>query len=445
MRRLLAALILLVVTAACKRAEEPMAGGKPLSHWRKEATQVSLMSFWNSTKDERRAEAFRRLSEIGEPAVPALVDLMRDHGIPISGDAFNALANLGPRAASAVPDLIEMLDEAPLGLRRRAAWLLGTIGPAAEPATPKLAALLRHPDARLRDVAARALGQIGASGLAELDSARASGDARMRAASMRGHAAGPTDPAVRREFIASGLADANPEVRMRAVELLMTARRDEAESLAEFLVQALNDADPQVNRAAHRALTMYLQRGGATPALLVAVLKGGDAEARADVAWRLGQDAGLRSAPGVPAAARSSPGDPAVVAALLEALNDSIPVVRIYAARALTRDVGAARDRGVRQLRRDLPLVDPIVRVRAARALWDVSRDVAEVRPAYESGLGDPGQWNRVETISAIADMGAAAAAFVPHLERLAAEDPSPEVRDRAEKLLHAMRRTPGH
>src|SRR5687768_5787134 len=136
-------LMLALLTAACHR-EEPMAGGKPLSFWKKEATKVSLFSFWNSDRDYRRREAFRRLSEIGEPAVPALVDLFRNKGIPISGDAFNALANLGTRAAGAVPELLEILNGGNPGLRRDAVWLLGTIGPAAEPAVPSLTPLLQH-------------------------------------------------------------------------------------------------------------------------------------------------------------------------------------------------------------------------------------------------------------------------------------------------------------
>lgn len=174
MKRRLALLLIALIPAACQR-DEPVAGGKPLSYWKKEATQVSWMSFWNSDKDERRRVAFRRLSEIGRPAVPALVDLMREHGAPVRGDAFNALANLGPRAASAVPELLEMLNGDQPELRRDAAWILGTIGPAAESAVPSLTSLLQDPDPRLRDVAARALGQIGGSGHVALERTQTGG------------------------------------------------------------------------------------------------------------------------------------------------------------------------------------------------------------------------------------------------------------------------------
>ena len=432
MKRPLAALVLALTAAACQR-DEPMAGGKPLSYWKKEATQVSWMSFWNSTKDERRREAFRRLSEIGEPAVPTLVDLLRHNRIPVSGDAFNALANLGPRAAGAVPELLEMLNGDQPELRRRAAWILGTIGPAAEPAVPSLTPLLRHPDPRLRQVAAQALGQIGGSGLAALERARTSDDVRQREASMRGMSARPLDPASRRDLVGAGLADPSPAVRLRAVNLLMPVRREEAEALADYLVRALNDSDPRVNQAAHTVLTVYLQHGGATPRLLAAVLKGGDAPARADAAWRLGNGASEPSRPG------SVPSEPAVVDALLAALNDAEPKVRIYAGRALAYGSGHPSEQGIQRLRRDMPNVEPILGVRAARVLWGVAHDAAEVRPAYEAGLADPEMWHRVETISAIGDMGKDAETFVTHLERLL-HDPESIVRDRAGKALYAIR-----
>jgi HEAT repeat protein len=425
-------LVLALITAACQR-DEPMAGGKPLSFWKKEATQVSWMSFWNSMGGERRREGFRRLIEIGEPAVPALLDLLREHGNPVRGDAFNALTNLGPRSASAVPELREMLNGDQPELRLGAAGVLGRIGPAAESAVPSLTTLLRHPDPRLREAAAEALGQIGGPGHAALERAQTSDEARQRAASMHGMTARSLDPIARRELVATGLADPSPEVRLRAVDLLRTARREEAETLAVYLVKALNDPDPQVNQAAHTVLTIHLQHGGATPRLLAAVLEGGDAAARADAAWRLGYDAIERNRFG------STPNERAVVDALLRALKDSMPKVRIYAGRALAYGDGRPREQGIQRLRRDMPNVEPILAVRAARVLWDVAHNVAEVRPAYAAGLADPKKWTRVETISAIMHMGKDAETFIPHLERLL-NDPDPEVRDRAGKILYAIR-----
>lgn len=427
------ALVLLVFAATACQPNEPVAGGKPLSFWMKEATQVSLFTFWNSDKDERRRLAFRRLSEIGEPAVPALLDLMREHRDPVRGDAFNALANLGPRAASAVPELLEMLNDADLERRREAAWILGTIGPAAESAVPSLTSLLRHPDQRLRDVAARALGQIGGVGHVALEQARVSSDVRQRAASMEGMRSGSLDAVSRRAVVVAGLSDSSAEVRRLAVELLRSVGREEAEALAPYLVKALNDADPAVNGAAHSVLTGYLQHNEASARLLAAVLEGGDAGARADVAWRLGYDASERRY------LTSAPSDAAVVNALVRALNDPDPKIRIYAGRALAYGEGVPRTKGIQRLRRDIRKVEPILGVRAARVLWDVARNLAEVKPLYDAGLADPEKWHRVETISAIGDLEKDAAAFAAQLEGLL-NDPEPEVRDRAGKILYVIR-----
>jgi HEAT repeat protein len=410
-----------------------MAGAKPLSYWKKEATQVSFMSFWNSDKNYRRHEAFRRLAEIGEPAVPALVDLFRENGTPVTNDASNALANLGPRAAGAVPELIEILNDNNPDLQSRAAWILSRIGPPAVSAVPSLTRLLQHPNPRLREAAAQALAGIGGPGHVALERARASDDVRRREAALHGMAARPLDPTSRRNVIAAALADSSPDVRLRGIELLMTVKGVEAEVLAEYLVKALNDSDPRVNKAAHTVLTVYLQQGGATPGLVAAVLKGGDAEARASAAWDLGNRASEHRWRG------SAPNDPAVVGALLGALNDAEPKVRIYAGRALAYGDGPPSERGIRSLRKDMRTVEPLLAIHAARVLWAVARNVAEVRPAYEAGLADPAKWTRVATISAVADMGKDAETFVPDLERLL-HDPEPEVRDRAHKILYAIR-----
>jgi len=139
-----------------------MAEGEPLSHWRKEAQQVSMFSFWNSDKDERRREAFRVLSAMGGPAVPVLADLLKKD-VPVSGDAFNALTNMGPRAATAVPEMMNLLDSDDPKLQLRAAWILGTIGNAAKPALPKLVALEKTATGRLKEVMSTSISTITSS------------------------------------------------------------------------------------------------------------------------------------------------------------------------------------------------------------------------------------------------------------------------------------------
>ncbi|MGH7694854.1 MAG: HEAT repeat domain-containing protein, partial [Gemmatimonadaceae bacterium] len=340
---------------------------------------------------------------------------------------------LGPRAASAVSDMIELLHNENVTLRSRAAWILGTIGAPAESAVPSLAPLLKDPNVKVRQAAAQALGQIGGDGLATLEQARVSNNVTLREASMRGMAASEMSADERRTYIAGALGDPDAAVRLRALDLLMTAKQDEAEALAKYLVKALHDSDPQVKNAAHTVFNVYLQHNRATPALLATVLTDGDAESRADAAWHLGNP---WSAPFGPAYA---PNDGAVIDALTAALNADDAKVRIYAGRALALGEGTAREQGLRALRRELPNAEPILAVRAARILWAASRDAAEVTPVYERGLQDSEKWNRVETISAILELGQAAETFKPHFERLV-NDPDPEVRDRAEKALYWLK-----
>lgn len=425
MRRILLALLL----TACFHGDEPMAGGKPLSYWKKEATKVSLFSFWNSEKDERRHAAFRRLIEIGEPAIPALVDLMRMKNLTVSGEAFNTLANMGPKAASAVPAMVQLLHSENVSLRSRAAWILGTIGSAAESAVPSLAPLLKDPNVKVRQAAAQALGQIGGEGVATLEQARVSDNPTLREASMRGMAPSDMTADERRTYIAGALGDPQPEVRLRALDLLMTTKREEAEALAPYLVKALNDSDPEVKKAAHTVLNVYLQHQQSTPKLLATVLLGGDAESRADAAWHLGNS----RFPNV------DPMDATVVDALISALDSDDSKVRVYAARALANGDGATRERGLATLRSEMPNAEPIIAVRAAKVLWLADHDANEVMAVYERGLQDPDRWNRVETISAILDMGARAEAFRAHFERLQS-DPDPEVRARAGKALYWLK-----
>ena len=223
------------------------------------------MTFWNSDRDERRHEAFRRLSEIGEPAVPALVELFEENRRPVSGDAFNALTNLGPSAASAVPRMRHLLANESEDLQRRAAWVLGAVGPDAESAVPDLVRLMQLPDPRVREIGAEALGKIGGAGHIALERALSASDPSLREAGMIGMAMRPLDLESRRVLITRGLADQSPLVRRKTVDLLLPVKRKDVEAIAEYLLRALGDTDPQVMQAAHGVLTVYVQGQRATP------------------------------------------------------------------------------------------------------------------------------------------------------------------------------------
>jgi hypothetical protein len=163
---------------------------------------------------------------------------------------------------------------------------------------------------------------------------------------------------------------------------------------------------------------------------MATVLNGGEPESQADAAWWLGN---AYRHPMGPAFTRS---DTLIIRALVDALDAATPKVRLYAARALALGDGEARTRGIAALRREMPQAEPILAVRAARVLFQIVKNPAEVQPVYEAGLRDSQKWNRVETISAILEMGVHAELFRNEFRALLS-DPDPEVRERAERSLH--------
>ena len=422
-----ASLALALALLACgPRSEEPRAGGEPLSHWKREARLVSFFSFWNSQKDERRHEAFRRLVEIGEPAVPVLVELLLEEEIPVSGDALNALCALGPRAATAVPELVRAVEEA---RRSDVAWALGCIGPAAAAAVPVLAEVAQSRDAKLREAATHALGQIGGSGRDALERAAHDADAAVRASAVAGLAPGGAGAAPPREYLAAALGDPAPEVRARAFQLAHPRTRGEAAEMADLAVRGMRDDSELVREAARSWYTAAGQSRTDSAALHAAVLAGGDPGSRIEAAWRLGSE-NLEHWHFQGAATSAE-----VSAALAAALADPDPTVRVYAARGLSADPGA-RAPLANVLRGALPGAKVRARVIGAQHLFPLSRDPRDVTAAYADGLHAEDPWLQLETLAAIREMGREGGALRAEIERVGRESQDPKVRDHASWLL---------
>ena len=430
----IAIVLALALAVACHR-DEPAAGGQPLSHWVREARLVSFFSFWNSTKDERRAEAFRRLKEIGEPAVPALVRLLRDESTPVSGDALNALASLGPRARAAVPDLVAMLQDRDGTKRSYAASILGAIGPDAAAAVPALTAMLRDPNRGLARMAAAALARIG--GPAVLGDAVRSADPRLRESGFAGVASARRDLASTREYVEAAMADASDAVRARGIELLSDRRADDLEALSEFLVRGLNDPSGVVRTTAQRIFQTSLQHV-VTPGLLAAVLAGGDPGSRADAAWHL--QFHMSSSPAPPGFQQASNAPPDVLSALRGALDDTDIRVRIYAARTLAVTHADDAPRIAAFLRDQLPAAPDDIRLRGAVALYGLTHRVDDVRAAFERGLQSTDWSLRMETLGELIKLGKDSRTFLDDVERLRS-DASREVSERARRIADFIQR----
>jgi HEAT repeat protein len=100
-----------------------------------------------------RETAADALARIGPPALPALIDALRDRNPDVRNRAAQALARMGPPAKPAVPELIVALHDSDWQVRRSAARALGQIGVAAEEAVPALIEVIRNPASDQRDEA----------------------------------------------------------------------------------------------------------------------------------------------------------------------------------------------------------------------------------------------------------------------------------------------------
>jgi len=106
------------------------------------------------------------LGGAGAPAVPALIEALRDPSRAVREGAAHALGDIGARAAPAVEALIVAFEDPDDFVRWKAARALGRIGPAARAAVPILRPAATDPRETevVRATAIRALEQISGSG-----------------------------------------------------------------------------------------------------------------------------------------------------------------------------------------------------------------------------------------------------------------------------------------
>ena len=131
------------------------------------------------------------LIRLGEPATPALADLLHDPDTAMRALAARTFWGMGARAGSvAVSALAEALGDADASVRVGAAMALENMGPSAAAAVPALIRALRDRDPKVRPWAARALGSIGPA-------AEAAVPALQRAGRLDG-VQGPAEEAIRK-------------------------------------------------------------------------------------------------------------------------------------------------------------------------------------------------------------------------------------------------------
>jgi HEAT repeat protein/beta-lactamase regulating signal transducer with metallopeptidase domain len=198
---------------------------------------------------EVRGLAIWALGEIEDPrAVDPLAGLLRDSDVEVRQQAARALGEIEDRRA--VDPLLEALRDSDARVRELAAWALGEIE---DPrAGPGLAAALEDAEPAVRRRAIWALGEIELrSAPPALIEALRDEDIRVRRLALRALAEMEDPAAVPGMAALFHAADADTETR-RAVIRALAEIHDPA--AYQVLVEALNDEDPEIRRAAARAL-----------------------------------------------------------------------------------------------------------------------------------------------------------------------------------------------
>jgi outer membrane protein assembly factor BamB len=136
-----------------------------------------LRRFLNRGNEALHLETFKIIQRIGPPAIPLLVELLRDRRTSLRLGALNELIDLAPDTEWIQPALRRALRDEDAMVAGDAARALGALGHRASPSVPALVRTLSHDDPYIRIYAAEALASIGPkASAATMDLARVLGD-----------------------------------------------------------------------------------------------------------------------------------------------------------------------------------------------------------------------------------------------------------------------------
>jgi HEAT repeat protein len=249
---------------------EPFYEGRPASTW---ALRL------NDANPRVKEDAQRSLKTGGAASVPVLAAIAKAPNsdwasVPVRVMAIDILANIGPAADSAIPALLGALADRDSVVRSQAAAALGAVGPNDDGALSALIAELATPNALAATKALVRCGPASVRGTPGLVKLLSNEDPEIRWNAVKTigkiHAVDAIDPLIGalkdpadsvREHAAEALGDLGPAAA-KAVEPLMTtlqdpyfkARRDAARSLGQIgpaakaaipTLEKLSKDDPQ--------------------------------------------------------------------------------------------------------------------------------------------------------------------------------------------------------
>ncbi len=231
-----------------------------------------LRRFLDPQHEDLHVVTFEIIQRIGPPAIPLLVDLLRQESDSIRRNAINELIDLTPHTEGIQPALRRALRDEDAIVAGDAARALGALGKSAGPSVGALVNTLSHEDPYVRIYAAEALASIGPT------AARAT------------------------TALARTLDDPIPGVRWAACEALASIG-PAAQSAVPQLIEALDDEFLYVRIFAAGALGSIGPKAQSARDALTAAAK--DPALRSEAEWALSRIAGVKA--GEPAASRVVP------------------------------------------------------------------------------------------------------------------------------------------
>lgn len=167
------------------------------------------------------ARALCKLGTVAKPAVPVLMELIKDSNEDLRRACFTALLAIGPQASD-LPELVKIFKSASPEAKRQALEVVALMGHDAQNAVPMIAAFLKSPDRLARIQAGKTLAALG--------------------------------PAARDAVkpLTDALADPDRDVALQAARALI--KLDEGKSALAFLATAIKTGSSEQRLASAQAL-----------------------------------------------------------------------------------------------------------------------------------------------------------------------------------------------